>query len=145
MDVGWSCSAGRMDRVVVGALVRQGRVLLVHRRPDKRAHPDIWDLPGGLVEAGETDLEALARELHEELGVHITTDAVSHVGERIAGPVDEPALLSAWLVPNWQGVPANLAPDEHDDIGWFCVQDLPPSPHVSVRVVLLQAMESHLE
>lgn len=54
---------GPVPEVVVGALVRGGQVLLVHRRPDKDANPDAWDLPGGLVEAGESELDALAREL----------------------------------------------------------------------------------
>ncbi|SIN45041.1 NUDIX domain-containing protein [Micromonospora cremea] len=34
-------------------------------RPTKRAYPDVWDLPGGQVEAGESELQALAREMHE--------------------------------------------------------------------------------
>ncbi|WP_460691328.1 NUDIX hydrolase, partial [Nocardioides flavus (ex Wang et al. 2016)] len=42
-----------MHQVVVGALVRDGRVLLVHRRPDKRANPGVWDLPGGVMEPGD--------------------------------------------------------------------------------------------
>ena len=60
-----------MQRVVVGALIRGGRVLLVHRRPNKRANPDVWDLPGGLIEQGESELEALERELRGELGLQI--------------------------------------------------------------------------
>lgn len=128
--------------MAVGALVRESRVLLVHRRPDKRANPDVWDLPGGLVEAGESELEALARELDEELGVQIATGAASRLCRLTAGPVDEPALLSAWLVPDWQGVPTNVAPDEHDDIRWFSLQDLPPPPHVIARTALLGALES---
>ncbi|TYB98768.1 NUDIX domain-containing protein, partial [Micromonospora sp. WP24] len=57
-----------MHVVVTGALVENDAVLLVHRRPTKRAYPDVWDLPGGQVEAGESELQALAREMHEELG-----------------------------------------------------------------------------
>lgn len=131
-----------MHRVVVGALIRDGRVLLVHRRPNKRANPDAWDLPGGLVEPGESELEALARELHEELGVQVVAGAASHLCRLTAGPVDEPALLSAWLVPAWRGTPANVAPEEHDDIGWFSLQDLPPAPHVVVRTALVGALPS---
>ena len=58
-----------MVDVVVGALVVDRRVLLGHRRFDKQVHPGAWDLPGGVVEAGESEWSALARELHEELGV----------------------------------------------------------------------------
>lgn len=131
-----------MHRVVVGALIREGRVLLVHRRPEKRANPDVWDLPGGLIEDGESELEALARELHEELGVQIATDAATHLSQLTAGPVEEPALLSAWLVPDWQGTPANCAPEEHDDMRWFGLQDMPPPPHVIVRTALLEALRA---
>ena len=73
------CSHRRVHRVVVGALVRQDRVLLVHRRPKRRAGPDVWDLPGGNVEAGESELGALARELSEELGVQMVTRSASHL------------------------------------------------------------------
>ena len=131
-----------MHEVVVGALVREGRVLLVHRRPDKRARPDMWDLPGGVMEAGESELGALTRELHEELGVQIATGSASPLARLTAGPPDEPALLSAWLVHHWEGTPANVAPEEHDGIGWFGLEELPPPPHVVVREALVQAMRS---
>jgi hypothetical protein len=61
----------------------------------------------------------------------------------IAGPVDEPALLSAWLVPDWHGTPANVVPEEHDDIGWFSLEELPPLAHVVVRTALVDAMRGH--
>lgn len=54
--------------------------------------------------------------------------------------VGGPALLSAWLVHDWHGAPANVAPDEHDDIGWFSLEELPPPPHVIVRATLLGAL-----
>jgi len=130
-----------MHKVVVGALICSGRVLLVHRRQDKRANPDVWDLPGGLMEPGESELAALTRELYEELGVHIATVAATHLCRLIAGPADEPAVVSAWLVPDWRGTPANVAPEEHDDIGWFDVRDLPPPPHVLVREELVSALQ----
>jgi 8-oxo-dGTP diphosphatase len=132
-----------MHKVVLGALVREDRVLLVHRSPNKRAYPDVWDLPGGLIEAGESELGALTRELHEELGVQIATGSASHLCRLTAGPAEEPALLSAWLVRDWQGTPANVAPEEHDDIGWFGLDELPPPAHVLVRTALVNAIWSH--
>ena len=137
------CLCRRMHKVVVGALIREGRVLLVHRRPDKRAYPNVWDLPGGVIENDESELSALTRELHEELGVRIATGSASHLCRVAAGPTDEPALLSAWLVRDWQGTPANAAPEEHDDIGWFTLGELPPPAHELVRAALLGAIQSH--
>ncbi|WP_245988671.1 NUDIX hydrolase [Flexivirga caeni] len=126
--------------VVLGALVEEGRVLLVHRSPHKRAHPDVWDLPGGCVEDGESEVDTLERELREELGVRISRDAVSHLYRLTAGPADEPALVSAWMVSRWQGVPANIAPDEHVGIGWFALDDLPSPAHPVMRNALLNAL-----
>ena len=132
-----------MHKVVVGALVCEGRVLLVHRRPNKRAYPNVWELPGGIIEADESELGALTRELHEELDVWIATDSASHLCRVTAGPAEEPALLSAWLVRDWQGTPANVAPEEHDDIGWFGLEELPPPAHELVRAALVDAIRSH--
>ncbi len=129
-----------MVKVVVGALVRDGQVLLVHRRPDKHAYPDVWELPGGVMEAGETELAALARELQEELGVEVATGSARHLCRVDAGPADRPATLSAWLVPEWEGAPTNVAPEEHDDIGWFGLDELPPPAHPGVRTALLDAL-----
>ena len=125
-----------MHTVVVGALVRAGRVLLVHRRPDKHAYPDLWDLPGGLREPGESELDALERELGEELGVQVTTGTATHLARLRIGTPDNPAVVSAWLVRDWRGTPANVAPEEHDDLAWFDLDALPPEPHVLARTAL---------
>jgi mutator protein MutT len=127
-----------MVQVVVGALVREGRVLLAHRGPDKQAFPDVWDLPGGVVEAGESEEQALERELREELGVRVIS--ASHLCRVTVRPGAGKAVLSAWLVGAWEGVPANLAPEEHVDIGWFAPDDVPPLVHSRVRAAVLESM-----
>jgi 8-oxo-dGTP pyrophosphatase MutT (NUDIX family) len=101
----------------------------------------VWDLPGGFIEAGEAELDALARELHEELGVKVATSVATHLCRLTVGPVEDPVHLSAWLVPDWHGTPTNVAPEEHDDIGWFGLDDLPGPPHVVVRSALVEALQ----
>ncbi len=54
---------------VVGALVMSGGRVLLTRRRKEQVHGGYWEFPGGKVEPGESDREALARELREELGV----------------------------------------------------------------------------
>ncbi len=62
-----------MIRVVAAALVEDGRVLVARRAPHQR-NAGLWEFPGGKVEAGESDAQALARELEEELDIEIAVD-----------------------------------------------------------------------
>mgnify|MGYP006185970973 CR=1 FL=1 len=129
-----------MHEVVVAALVREGRVLLVRRSLNRRAYPGVWDLPGGHIETGETELAALTREIREELGVHIATGSAIHLCRLDAGGGADSIRLSAWLVGEWEGTPTNVAPDEHDAIGWFRPEELPPLAHRLVGPAVVQAM-----
>lgn len=53
---------------VVAAVVRRGDAVLVTRRPDRPGRPGQWEFPGGKIERGEREEEALRREILEELG-----------------------------------------------------------------------------
>ena len=62
-------------RVVAAALFdSQGRVLIAER-PAGKHMAGWWEFPGGKVAAGESDRDALVRELHEELGIEARPDA----------------------------------------------------------------------
>ena len=105
--------------IALAALVRDGRVLLVHRRSSRAAYPDCWDLAGGHVEPGESPRDAVRRECLEELGV------VVHDPVPVPMTTPDPALeLHAFVVTRWDGEPVNAAPDEHDDLGWVEPDDL---------------------
>lgn len=110
-----------VDRVqiAVAALVRDGRVLLAHRHPQRTVYADCWDLVGGHVEPGELPEQAVVRECLEELGVHV------HDPRPMAMPVMDPALdLHAFVVTRWDGEPVSAAPEEHDDLRWFLPDEL---------------------
>ena len=62
--------------VAVGVLIdAEGRFLLTSR-PEGKVYAGYWEFPGGKLEAGESVEAALARELHEELGIVIAMHAV---------------------------------------------------------------------
>jgi len=57
---------------VVAALIPDGdRFLVTQRMDDNPRHPGEWEVPGGKVEPGESETEALVREISEELDVRI--------------------------------------------------------------------------
>jgi 8-oxo-dGTP diphosphatase len=105
--------------IVAGLMVRDGRVLLGHRSADRRWYPDVWDFPGGHVERGEQPIEALARELKEELAI-----VIQQPGPELVKVVDPEFTLRIWLVDKWVGNPVNASPAEHDDLGWFEVREV---------------------
>jgi 8-oxo-dGTP diphosphatase len=108
--------------IVAAAIITDGRVLACERS----APPEVagrWEFPGGKVEPGETDEQALARECVEELGVRV------EVGDRI-GP-DVPlahgrAVLRVFAVQLVGGdVPRNL---EHTAMRWLSADQLDTVP-----------------
>lgn len=66
--------------VAAGLLIGADGRLLLGQRPAGKAYAGWWELPGGKLEAGETPLQALARELDEELAITVTeaTPWVTH-------------------------------------------------------------------
>jgi 8-oxo-dGTP diphosphatase len=57
--------------VAVGVLIDGGGRFLLTSRPPGKVYAGWWEFPGGKLESGETVVAALARELHEELGITV--------------------------------------------------------------------------
>lgn len=110
-----------MIEVVAALFVEEGRLLMGLRAAHKQHFPLTWDLIGGHLEAGETPLEALVREVDEELAVRVeTAEAVQTF------PFDDegaPGLFHLFRIIRWSG-PPTLANDEHTELRWFTAEEL---------------------
>jgi 8-oxo-dGTP diphosphatase len=100
------------NRVVVGtALVRDGRVLAA-QRPATSTRAGGWELPGGSVEAGESEPAAVVRECREELGTDVVAGA--RIGTDLPIDVGLLRVYAATLAPGAPG-PRAL---EHTGLRW---------------------------
>ena len=58
--------------VAVGVIIDEQKKILLAKRPEGKPYAHYWEFPGGKVEQDETVLDALTRELSEELGIQVT-------------------------------------------------------------------------
>lgn len=58
-----------ITEVAVGVLIRPDGSFLLTSRPEGKVYAGYWEFPGGKLETGESVVQALRRELHEELGI----------------------------------------------------------------------------
>jgi 8-oxo-dGTP diphosphatase len=88
--------------VAVGVLINPAGEFLLTSRPEGKVFAGYWEFPGGKLEVGESVEQALARELHEELGIRIGATCRWRVGL-----MDYPharVRLHFCKVHQWQGV-----------------------------------------
>ena len=101
--------------VAVGILLQpDGRFLLTSRPPGK-VYAGYWEFPGGKLEAGESVEQALARELHEELGVVIEPAAITRWREQCVDYPHALVRLHFCRVTAWRGA---LQMREGQDAAW---------------------------
>ena len=89
--------------VAVGVLLRPDGAFLLTSRPEGKVYADYWEFPGGKLEAGESVEQALARELHEELGIEVPNTNVARWREQLVDYPHALVRLHFCRVTRWQG------------------------------------------
>jgi 8-oxo-dGTP diphosphatase len=129
-----------ITQTVVAAVIRDtdDRVLLTKRPPGSHME-GLWEFPGGKVDDGEAPRDALARELHEELGLEV----------RVEQPItfavhEEPGLrilLLFYAVSIAAGEPRGR---EGQAVRWVPAAQLPsyPTPPADAEIVRWLAEEA---
>jgi len=93
-------------RVVAAALWNRAGELLIAQRPEGKAQAGRWEFPGGKIDGTESELDALRRELREELGIEVeTARPLMRLDATYPGREIE---LSLWVVDAYNGTPRGL-------------------------------------
>jgi 8-oxo-dGTP diphosphatase len=87
--------------VLVGLIGDARGLWLVNRRPPGKDLAGFWEFPGGKLQAGETPLAALRRELDEELGIEVV--AAEPWLELAHEYPEKTVLLDVWRVLDYRG------------------------------------------
>jgi 8-oxo-dGTP diphosphatase len=107
-----------MIRVVAGIIYNAEREVLIAKRPLDKHLGGLWEFPGGKLEAKESTLEALRRELKEEVNIELIS--AKPLTEINVSYPDKQVLLYVWKVEQHQGTAEGL---EGQEIRWVNPQD----------------------
>lgn len=132
-----------MSKVSIACIaLLNGKILVAHRNPTGQMGGR-WEFPGGKVESGETDKEAVIREINEEFGINV------EVGEKIAEASfvhnEENVLLHAYriFVPH-DGIEKKYILTEHTEYNWIPIEDVLKLNFVDSDLLLYPKVKSYV-
>ncbi|MCL4315728.1 MAG: Nudix family hydrolase [Gammaproteobacteria bacterium] len=123
------------QHVAAAVIFNQRGEVLLALRPAHKHQGGLWEFPGGKVEAAENVLEALKRELHEELGI-----TIMRARPLIRIPhhyPDKSVLLDVWRVDAFHGEPH---PKEGQRIEWVAQDKLAQREYPAANLPILNAV-----
>ncbi|MCH2041048.1 MAG: NUDIX domain-containing protein [Saccharospirillaceae bacterium] len=119
-------------------LIQDGAVLVEKRRSDKEFDPSLLMVPGGHMEAGEDQLETLARELEEELNIEARSAgyvcSLVHTAE--SDSASEVQRLHYYLVSDWRG---DIEALEAEAVYWLNLDELSQLDAEPDRIAVAEA------
>lgn len=126
--------------VVAAALVGADRKVLLQQRAPGRSMAGLWEFPGGKVEPGEAPETALARELHEELGIEVANQALIPTCFASAPNAGAHMILLLYVCREWGGEPQPL---DASGLKWLAPMEMDPAempPADQPLIALLDAL-----
>lgn len=123
--------------------LEQPTMLLAARRTEPRSLAGGWELPGGKVDQGESAVEALHREVMEELGVDVV------LGDLVEGPLDRGRwplgtayAMSVFMATITAGDPQPL--QDHDQLRWLTIDDVYAVEWLPADLPIVEALAARL-
>ncbi len=120
--------------VAVGVILDAEGRILISKRADEVHQGGLWEFPGGKVEGRETVLDALGRELHEELGIVVRS--AQPLLEVCHDYGDKSVRLDVWRVDAFDGEPKGR---EGQPLRWSTAAALTDYDFPAANIPILEA------
>lgn len=122
--------------VAVAVIVNKDEQVFIAKRPDHVHQGGLWEFPGGKLEAGEDVLQALSREIKEELNIEILNPIslikIKHQYK------DKSVLLDVWLIKEYLGIPQGM---EGQAVYWKNINDLNPNDFPEANMPIIKMLQ----
>ena len=126
---------------IVGCFLEFGDKFVILLRHSHKPDGNTWGLPSGKVEAGESDIEAVLRELEEETGYKATRSELEHIGDYpFVSSSDKPYVYATYRVKLDTSHEMQLEKAAHAEYRWVTASecdarhDLIPGFHELLRL-----------
>lgn len=126
-------------QVAVGVIINPEQKILVALRSNTQLQGELWEFPGGKIEAGEDYYQALCRELKEEVGIEVqkaeTLLTLTHEYAHYSVELD------VWIVHAFSGVPHGA---EGQPLKWVTLEELKQLKLPGANWEIVSALEAKL-
>jgi 8-oxo-dGTP diphosphatase len=103
----------------------QDRTLLIKRAGDVKNEAGWWSKPGGTIDYGEKVIDAMKREIKEELDIEIEINGYLLHTDHVIKEDNQHWVAFNYIAKIESGKPKNMEPHKCDEISWFTLDNLP--------------------
>jgi ADP-ribose pyrophosphatase YjhB (NUDIX family) len=116
-------------------------VLLLKRNKKSKNEIGFWQKPGGAVDYGEKVINAMKREIKEEIGVDVSVWGYLPHTDHIIQKDHQHWVAFNLLASIKKGTPRIMEPEKHEKIKWFNMKKLPKNTNQTTR----ESVNNYLE
>ena len=125
--------------VVAGVLINANKKILVAERPEGKVCAGLWEFPGGKIESGESQLQALKREIQEEL--NLVVEQASFLFTHVNTFPDRIVDLHVWKVSAWSGDVKGMENQAYD---WLTLEQIDKIKFLPGNRAMLPELAAHI-